>query len=62
MLARFRSGPRTAGLPVIVISADATPAQIKRLMDTGTRAYVTKPIDVSRFFELVDILCAQTSE
>lgn len=49
-------------LPVIVISADATPAQIQRLMDTGARDYVTKPIDVSRFFELVDILCAQTSE
>ncbi len=32
-----------------MISADATPVQIKTSMDRGARDYVTKPIDVSRF-------------
>ncbi|MGH2555408.1 MAG: hybrid sensor histidine kinase/response regulator, partial [Actinomycetota bacterium] len=54
LLRHLQSDPRTHGIPVIVISADATPGQIRNLLATGARAYLTKPIDVSRFFEAVD--------
>ena len=35
--------PKLAGIPAIVISTDATPNRIERLMALGARGYVTKP-------------------
>ena len=59
VLRHLQSDPKTRGIPVIVISADATPGQIRNLLVTGARAYLTKPIDVSRFFEAVDQALAE---
>ena len=59
VLRHLRGDPRTQRIPVIVISADATPGQIRNLLATGARAYLTKPIDVSRFFEAVDQALAE---
>jgi CheY-like chemotaxis protein len=59
VLRHLRGDPRTQRIPVIVISADATPGQIRNLLATGARAYLTKPIDVSRFFEAVDEALAE---
>jgi CheY-like chemotaxis protein len=39
---------------VVVISADATAGQIQRLRTAGAREFLTKPLDVRRFFQLVD--------
>jgi DNA-binding response OmpR family regulator len=41
-------------VPVIVVSADATSAQIEGLTELGADAYVTKPIDVRRLMALLD--------
>ncbi|HEV8419771.1 MAG TPA: PAS domain S-box protein [Actinomycetota bacterium] len=49
----LRADPATRDIPVIVISADATRDQIKRLLDAGARAYVTKPLDVAQFVQVV---------
>jgi len=46
--------PRTHDIPVIVLSADAIPATMRRLLDAGVRAYLTKPLDVPRFLAVVD--------
>jgi CheY-like chemotaxis protein len=54
VLRRLREDKRTAGLPVVVISADATGTQIEKLLSGGARNYLTKPIDVSRFLHTVD--------
>jgi PAS domain S-box-containing protein len=54
VLARLRSAPATAAIPVVVLSADATQGQIRRLLEAGAQAYLTKPLDVRRFLELVD--------
>jgi signal transduction histidine kinase len=54
VLAQLRSHPATREIPVIVISADATPGQLTRLKNAGASDYVTKPIDVRRFLQLVD--------
>ena len=43
-------------LPVLVISADATPRQIQRLRLAGARGYLTKPLDLDEFLEKVDML------
>jgi CheY-like chemotaxis protein len=54
ILRRLRGDPRTHDIPVIVISADATPSQIRKLLAEGADAYLTKPLDVQRFVQLVD--------
>jgi PAS domain S-box-containing protein len=54
VLRRLRADPQTADLPVVVVSADATAGQIQRVLDAGATDYLTKPLDVARFLELVD--------
>ena len=45
--------PVTRDIPVIMVSADATPRQIKRLMDAGARDYLTKPLNIKNLLEAV---------
>ena len=54
VLARLRENPRTAEIPVVIISADATPGQISRLKVIGVLDYLTKPIDVAKLLQLLD--------
>lgn len=46
LLAQLRRNTRTAGLPVIVMSADATQESIDRLLQIGANDYITKPLDL----------------
>jgi PAS domain S-box-containing protein len=59
VLARLRAEPRTAQIPVVVISADATPGRIDRLRQAGVHAYLTKPLDVDEFLDVVDGILAR---
>jgi signal transduction histidine kinase/ActR/RegA family two-component response regulator len=54
LLLRLRAIPETREIPVVVISADATPGQINRLLASGARTYLTKPLDVKKFLALLD--------
>jgi len=54
ILVRLRRDERTRGIPVIVLSADATSGQIERLLAAGATAYLTKPLDVQRFLDLLE--------
>ena len=54
MLKRLQGDPATRHIPVVVISADATPGHINRLQAAGAREFLTKPLDVQRFFKLLD--------
>jgi PAS domain S-box-containing protein len=56
VLARLRKDPRTKHVPVVILSADATPTQVKRFMAAGAQDYLTKPIDVPEFLALLDRL------
>ena len=53
VLRLLREDPATRSIPIVVLSADATPRQIDRLQGAGARAYLTKPLDVPRFLALV---------
>jgi signal transduction histidine kinase/CheY-like chemotaxis protein len=53
-LRRLQADPDTADLPVVVVSADATAGQLQRLLAAGASQYLTKPLDVARFLEVVD--------
>jgi len=54
VLRRLREGPQTRGIPVVILSADATPGQVERLLAAGAQAYLTKPLDVRQLLALVD--------
>jgi PAS domain S-box-containing protein len=54
VLAQLKADHLTREIPVVVISADATTPQIKRLISAGARSYLTKPIDITEFFRVVD--------
>jgi PAS domain S-box-containing protein len=61
VLRLLRADPRTARIPVVVLSADATPGQIRKLLATGAVDYLTKPLEVRRFLETVDKVLAERS-
>jgi PAS domain S-box-containing protein len=53
VLSRLQRDPATRDIPVVIISADATSRQLKRLMAAGARAYLTKPLDMPEFFRVI---------
>jgi len=54
VLEQLQADRRTRETPVVVISADATPGQIERLLGAGAREFLTKPVDVKRLIQLLD--------
>jgi CheY-like chemotaxis protein len=59
VLRRLRADPRTAAVPVVVVSADATPKSVDRLLAAGADAYLPKPLNVRRFLETMEALLAE---
>jgi len=57
----LRDDPTTADIPVAIVSADAMPRQVQRLLSSGAIDYLTKPIDIHRLLALVDDAVAQAS-
>lgn len=58
VLRHLQLEPATAKVPVVVLSADATPSQIERLLTAGARNYLTKPFDIDPFLAVVDEMVA----
>ena len=54
VLGQLRADPTTAGVPVYVVSADATAGQVVRLREAGAAGYLTKPLDIHRVLALFD--------
>ncbi|HXN60347.1 MAG TPA: hypothetical protein VN886_07815, partial [Acidimicrobiales bacterium] len=45
--------PATATIPVVILSADATPRVIERVRAAGAAAYLTKPVDVPELMQVL---------
>jgi CheY-like chemotaxis protein len=58
VLRQLQRQTATATTPVVVLSADATPSQIERLLTAGARNYLTKPFDIDPFLAVVDEMVA----
>jgi PAS domain S-box-containing protein len=59
VLRRLRAEPATAEVPVVILSADARPQLISRMLQEGARAFLTKPLDVKELFALLDTIAAE---
>lgn len=63
VLQLLREAPETQAIPVLIISADATPGQADRLLALGAYAYLTKPLDIRLLLRLIkEILGTQTPQ
>jgi signal transduction histidine kinase len=54
VLRKLRENPATRHIPVVMISADATPGQVRRLLGEGAADYITKPLEISQFLDVID--------
>ena len=61
IIQQLQSDPATLEIPVVVLSADATPSQIERLLTAGARNYLTKPFDIDPFLAVVDDFVSRTT-
>jgi CheY-like chemotaxis protein len=59
VLRRIRADPRCRHIPVIVLSADATPGLPKRLEAAGARGFLSKPLNVRQALNAIDALLAE---
>ncbi len=50
----LQADPATSHIPIIAISANAMPRDIERAIDAGFFDYLTKPIKVKQFVEVLD--------
>ncbi|UUX96754.1 CHASE domain-containing protein [Aquabacterium sp. J223] len=56
LLRHLKADPLTRGIPVVVVSADATAARMDQAGALGAAGYVTKPVNVAEMLGLVDSL------
>ncbi len=53
LLYRLKADPALAGTRIVVVSADATPSRMRRMLALGVDAYLTKPIDIEALLRVV---------
>jgi CheY-like chemotaxis protein len=61
VLTRLRDDPKTGTVPVVMLTADATPGQKERLLAAGANNYLTKPLDIPAFLKIVDDMLAKSA-
>ena len=54
LLRHLKHDLRTADVPIVVVSADATPSRINEAIAAGAAHYLTKPLNLGSFLALVD--------
>jgi CheY-like chemotaxis protein len=58
VLAELQANSATRDIPVVILSADAT-RERAQFLAAGARAYLTKPIDLRRLLEILDLFIAE---
>jgi CheY-like chemotaxis protein len=53
VLRRLKESPRTAAMPVIVLTTTDDPREIERCYELGCNVYITKPVEYDAFIEAV---------
>ena len=50
---RAEGDPGLSGIPVLILTADATPGRERELREAGATDHLSKPIDVRRLLDIV---------
>ena len=50
----LKGNAATARIPVVMLTADATPGRARRLKEQGAADYLTKPLDLAMFNQVID--------
>ena len=53
VLRRLKSDPRTAILPVVMLTTTDDPREVERCYQLGCNVYITKPVEYEQFIEAV---------
>ncbi|MDB5309207.1 MAG: rcp1 2 [Gemmataceae bacterium] len=53
VLRRLKADPKTAEIPVIMLTTTDDPREVKRCYELGCSSYVTKPVEYDRFVEAI---------
>jgi len=53
VLKRLKAEPATREIPVIVLTADASTHQSEHVRQLGATEYLTKPLNVPKFLEII---------
>jgi CheY-like chemotaxis protein len=61
VLRHLQESAATSRIPVVILSANATPTSIERLLAAGARNYLTKPFNIDHFLTVVDEFVATTA-
>jgi len=56
LLRHLKGDRRTAGIPIVVVSADALAHQIDAAFEAGASHYLTKPVNVNELLAVLDTL------
>ena len=59
--ARLKADPQTAGIPVVALTAHAMQGDERRAREAGCDGYVTKPISLMPFKELLERLLGRVA-
>ena len=62
VLEQLRAEPAFADMPVVAITANAMPAEVRDGLDAGFDDYLTKPLDVEIFLDALDRFLLATSD
>jgi signal transduction histidine kinase/ActR/RegA family two-component response regulator len=54
VLRMLKADPATADIPIVILSAEATPGRSDQMLAHGASAYLTKPLDADRLVEILD--------
>jgi CheY-like chemotaxis protein len=60
LLRQLKADDATAAIPVIVVSADATPGRVEQALTLGAVRYVTKPLDMHQLLKALDQVLEET--
>ena len=61
VLVELRADPATVGIPVVVVSADATAGRQEQLVAAGAAAYIVKPLQLASFLATLDSVLARST-
>ena len=53
VLKQLKADPQTYDIPVVVLTADASRVRAERVRELGATEYLTKPLDVRKFLEVI---------